>query len=155
MSETRSHTKSDAHEERLVVGSGIFGEDYVKLSKWPDGEFTLLLCKGLEVHSVALTKKQVIALAKMLRKGAAHKSDEQNTCERQRVTTAEAVQRSEGHADVAARTGRPLSGTVELCGAESADGSVPDDDYDGAPYCSYCGARRRQFCTCGHIAENE
>lgn len=39
-----------------------------------------------------------------------------NTCERQRVTTAEVPKRSEGHADVAARTGRRPSRTVELCG---------------------------------------
>ena len=39
-----------------------------------------------------------------------------NTCERQRVTTAEVPKRSEGHADVAARTGRRPSRTVVLCG---------------------------------------
>lgn len=79
---------------------------------------------------------------------------DQNTWERQPVTTAEAPQRSEGHAEVAVRSGRPPSGTVEPYGAELADGSVPDD-YDGAPYCSDCGARKRQHCKCPPRPRND
>lgn len=32
---------------------------------------------------------------------------------------------------------------------------VVDPNYDGAPYCSHCGARKARWCTCGPIASNE
>lgn len=32
---------------------------------------------------------------------------------------------------------------------------VVDPNYDGAPYCSHCGARAAQWCDCGPIASNE
>lgn len=32
---------------------------------------------------------------------------------------------------------------------------VVDSNYDGAPYCSHCGARKARWCTCGPIASNE
>lgn len=42
---------------------------------------------------------------------------------------------------------------------DSADlGSVEVGDfsnYDGAPYCSHCGAKKARWCTCGGIADNE
>ena len=28
------------------------------------------------------------------------------------------------------------------------------DNYDGAPYCQYCGALSRKHCDCGPIADN-
>ena len=31
----------------------------------------------------------------------------------------------------------------------------PGADYDGAPYCSHCGARKKADCDCGPIARNE
>ena len=35
------------------------------------------------------------------------------------------------------------------------DESPSGADYDGAPYCSHCGARKRQFCKCGPIPSND
>lgn len=32
---------------------------------------------------------------------------------------------------------------------------VVDSNYDGAPYCSHCGAKAAQWCDCGPIAANE
>jgi hypothetical protein len=29
------------------------------------------------------------------------------------------------------------------------------DDYDPTPWCSWCGAKRRQDCDCGPMAEND
>lgn len=56
-----------------------------------------------------------------------------NTWERPPVITADVEQRSEGHAEVAARTGRPLSGTVDIDGAGPAVGSAPVQTFQGPP----------------------
>lgn len=55
--------------------------------------------------------------------------------------------------------------TAPVCNRAEQEGSSPtddagtagvvDSDYDGAPYCSHCGARAAQWCDCGPIAENE
>lgn len=38
---------------------------------------------------------------------------------------------------------------------DAGTAGVVDSDYDGAPYCSHCGARAAQWCDCGPIAESE
>lgn len=38
---------------------------------------------------------------------------------------------------------------------DAGTAGVVSSDYDGAPYCSHCGARAAQWCDCGPIAENE
>jgi hypothetical protein len=38
---------------------------------------------------------------------------------------------------------------------DAGTAGVVDSNYDGAPYCSHCGARAAQWCDCGPIAENE
>jgi hypothetical protein len=63
--------------QRVVVGNSVFGDDYLDLSKHLDGEFVLLMCKGLSVLAVSLTKKQLRELAAACRRMAAHKSDEE------------------------------------------------------------------------------
>lgn len=34
------------------------------------------------------------------------------------------------------------------------DELLADEDYDGAPWCQYCGAKRARDCGCGEIAGN-
>jgi hypothetical protein len=77
MSEQRLHTESASREEKIVVGGSIIGEDFLKLLAYPNG-FGLLMCKGLSVNSVTLTKKQLLDLAKRMRRFA-HQSDEEQS----------------------------------------------------------------------------
>lgn len=39
--------------------------------------------------------------------------------------------------------------------ADIGTADVGDPNYDGAPYCSHCGARKARWCTCGPLASNE
>jgi hypothetical protein len=47
----------------------------------------------------------------------------------------------------------PVEGSSPTDDAGTA--GVVSSDYDGAPFCSHCGARAAQWCDCGPIAENE
>lgn len=38
---------------------------------------------------------------------------------------------------------------------DAGTAGVVSSDYDGAPYCSHCGARGAQWCDCEPIAESE
>lgn len=38
---------------------------------------------------------------------------------------------------------------------DAGTAGVVSSDYDGAPYCSHCGAKGAQWCSCGPIAETE
>lgn len=76
---SQSHTRNSSPKERLVVGGSIYGEDTLELSRHSDGEFVLLMCKGLSVLAVSLTKKQLRELAAICRRAAAHKSDDEVT----------------------------------------------------------------------------
>lgn len=38
---------------------------------------------------------------------------------------------------------------------DAGTAGVVDPNYDGAPYCSHCGAQKARWCTCGPIADNE
>lgn len=38
---------------------------------------------------------------------------------------------------------------------DAGTAGVVDSDYDGAPFCSHCGARGAQWCDCRPIAETE
>ena len=57
-------------------------------------------------------------------------------------------------------TSKPTTGIVcAECGLRPAvlTGELCEeclDNYDGAPWCQYCGARRERGCECGPIAEN-
>jgi hypothetical protein len=74
---TRSVEARTSLTQRVVVGGSIFGDDYLDLSKHADGEFVLLMCKGLSVLAVSLNKKQLRELSVACRRMAAHKSDEE------------------------------------------------------------------------------
>lgn len=41
----------------------------------------------------------------------------------------------------------PVEGLSPTDDARTA--GVVDPNYDGAPYCSHCGARQRRYCKCG------
>ena len=75
-----SHTGSRSNAvavEQINLGQSIFGEDFLKVSIYPDGEFVLTMCKGLQVQSLTVTKKQLLDIAKRFRKFAHHLTDEQ------------------------------------------------------------------------------
>jgi hypothetical protein len=71
MSAGTRQEKTESRKERFATGDGgIFGEDYLELSSYPNDEYVLLMCCGLEIHAVSLKKKRLLELAKMIRRFA-------------------------------------------------------------------------------------
>lgn len=58
-------------------------------------------------------------------------------------------------AAVGEEPGRNPKCATERRQQEDAPAPISDPDYDGAPYCSDCGARKRQYCKCPPRPRND